>query len=308
MNVWRGLGSIETPLENSAVAIGTFDGVHLGHQALLRAAADHSSLHHRRFVVFTFDRHPAEVLRPENAPPLLTSLSEKEARIGLFKPADLVVARFDDRLRRISPEGFIHLVLGGVLGARSVFVGEGFRFGQDHEGSAEHLTAAQERYRFELNILSPVEIGGERISSSRIRSLVLGGDMEGAERLLGRPFSRSGKVVHGDHLGRKIGYPTANLEIAERLLIPCDGVYAVRVRAGDETFAGACSIGDRPTLGGTKRLVEVYLLSFTGNLYASQLTVEFLARIRGQEKLPNLEALKARIAEDVEKVRALVAP
>jgi riboflavin kinase/FMN adenylyltransferase len=272
------------------IAVGEFDGVHLGHREVI-AGSD---------TVLTFEPHPLVVVRPEAAPKLLTSLEVKAELIEQLGVEELVVIRFDEGFAHQSPEEFVDRVLVERLGATHVSVGENFRFGHRAAGDAAMLAAEQ---RFETRVVPLVEADGEVVSSSRIRALIAGGDVDWAGRLLGAPFRMRGEVVHGDHRGRELGFPTANLVPDQRLACPGHGVYACRV----DGHSAAVSVGVRPTFQtGRGVLVEAYLLNFDGDLYGQQVTVEFQARLRGERRFATPEALVDQMRADVERTRELV--
>lgn len=306
MKTWTALETICDPLEATSVAIGMFDGLHVGHQALIHDAVADARAHGRESAVFTFDRHPAELFAPDRAPGYLGFPAQRDALLAAMGVDHLVVARFDERFRDLSPESFLRFVLCGVLGARAVFVGEDFRFGHDHVGDVACLRDAQERWAYVLHVHAPVLVDGERASSSRIRALLREGDLARALRMLGHPYVLRGTVVRGQQLGRKLGFPTANVELERAQVVPADGVYVVWATVNGRRHKGACSIGVRPAVGGTARTVEVYLLDFAGDLYGQTLDVEFAARLRDEANFETLEALTAQIARDVEQVRALL--
>ncbi len=272
------------------IAVGEFDGVHVGHREVI-AGSD---------TVLTFEPHPLFVVRPEAAPKLLTSLELKAELIEQLGVDELVVIRFDERFAQQSPGEFIDRVLVWQLGATHVSVGENFRFGHRAVGDAALLAADQ---RFATRVVPLVEAGGELVSSSRIRALIASGEVESAARLLGGTFRLRGEVVHGDQRGRTLGFPTANLLPDQRLMCPGHGVYACRV--GER--AAAVSIGVRPTFEtGRGLLVEVYLLDFEGDLYGQVLTVEFVARLRGERWFASAEALIQQMHADVRRTRELI--
>jgi riboflavin kinase/FMN adenylyltransferase len=306
MHVWVGLESIPEPFSAASVAIGTFDGVHRGHQALISAAVADARAHGRPSLVFTFDRHPSELLTPERAPGYLCTPAQRQQWIEELGVDHLVIARFDSSLREMTPEAFLRDILTKRLGARAVLVGEGFRFGRNQEGDIAFLEAQQERLGYTLHVLAPVLVGGERASSSRIRTLLRRGDLEAAEAILGRPYALTGVVVEGEKLGRRLGYPTANLRPVAPMVVPADGIYAVRVRWRERRAKGACSIGMRPTVGGTQRTIEVFLLDFSGDLYGETLEIEFAARLRDELRFQTLEALVEQMGRDVAQVSDLL--
>jgi riboflavin kinase/FMN adenylyltransferase len=274
------------------VAVGEFDGVHLGHREVI-AGND---------TVLTFDPHPLAVIRPEAAPKLLTSLEAKVELVAALGVQELVVIPFDDRFCAQTPQEFIDHVLVGQLQATHVSVGENFYFGHRAAGDTDMLAADP---RFETRVVTLVEVDGEIVSSGHIRGLVLAGDVDQAARLLGAPFSLRGDVVHGDERGRTLGFPTANIVPDENLVWPGHGIYAARA-------AGACaavSIGVRPTFGsGRAVLVEAYLLDFDEDLYGRTLQIDFLSRLRGERRFDSAEALVAQMQLDVEQTRQVCGP
>ena len=306
MQIWRGLESVAEPFEASTLAIGVFDGIHVGHQALIRAAVEDGRQNRRRSAVLTFDRHPSELLAPEKVPGYLTTDSQRARLFEELGVDDLVIARFDERFRELSPEAFLRFVVCGVMGARAVFVGSDFRFGKNQAGDTDYLNSAPTRCDFEVQVMQPVMVDGQKASSSRIRELLREGDVKRAARILGRPYAFVGTVVEGQSLGRKLGFPTANLETADKMVVPADGIYAVWTRRGHERHMGACSIGMRPTVGGTARTVEVFLIDFSGDLYGEELESEFIARLRKELKFDSVEEMVQQIGLDVEEAGQLL--
>jgi riboflavin kinase / FMN adenylyltransferase len=309
MNVWHGLEAFPPGMPECTVAIGRFDGVHIGHQALISAAVRDAHSYGRPCVVFTFDRHPAELFAPERAPEYLTSLYRKVALIRALGPDHILIACFDERFRDLSPEAFLHFVVSGMLRAKAVFVGEDFHFGFEHAGDVAYLRSAEERFGYRTEIVPAVlSVDGQKASSSRIRQLLYDGELGKTEEMLGHPYVLDGSVVPGEKLGRKLGYPTANLEVSARQLVPKDGIYAAWADCEGDRHAAACSIGIRPTVGGTARTIEAYLLDFSGDLYGKPISLEFVKRLRNEEKFQSLDALVEQIARDVEEVRRVTYP
>jgi riboflavin kinase / FMN adenylyltransferase len=269
------------------VAVGEFDGVHLGHREVIRGSD----------TVLTFEPHPLRVIRPEAAPKLLTSLEAKAELIGEMGVDELVVIPFDQGFAHQSPQEFIDHILIDRLQATHVSVGENFRFGHRAAGDPAGLAADG---RFETRVVPLVEVEGEIVSSSHIRGLVLAGEVEIAARFLGAPFQLRGEVVTGDRRGRTLGFPTANLVPDEALVCPGHGIYAART-------PGACaavSIGVRPTFGtGRALLVEAYLLDWDKDLYGTELRIDFLARLRGERRFDSPEALIEQMNIDVARTR-----
>ena len=277
------------------VAVGTFDGVHLGHRAVI-AGSD---------TVLTFEPHPVSVIHPEAAPRLLTDLHRKAKLVGSLGVEELVVIGFDLEFAAQSAREFIDEVLVGALGATRVAVGENFRFGHKAQGDTDLLRADP---RFETQIAELVEVDAEVVSSSHIRGLVLGGAVEYAGRLLGDPFTLSGEIVHGDKRGRELGYPTANLVPNAAFVTPGHGVYAAVASVGDLVRPAAVSIGVRPTfVTGRGELIEAFLLDFDGDIYGETLELAFRKRLRGEKRFESVDALIDQMAVDVRAARAICA-
>ncbi|MEO6857793.1 MAG: bifunctional riboflavin kinase/FAD synthetase [Solirubrobacteraceae bacterium] len=271
------------------VAVGEFDGVHLGHREVI-AGSD---------TVLTFEPHPLAVIRPEAAPKLLTSLEVKAELVGRLGVEELVVVPFDAEFAARSAQDFIDEVLVSRLRAEHVSVGENFRFGHRAAGDPGMLAADP---RFSTRVVEMVEVDGEIVSSSHIRALILAGDVGHATRFLGAPFALRGEVVPGDRRGRTLGFPTANLIPDESLVCPGHGVYAARAD-GD---CAAVNVGVRPTFGtGRSVLIEAYLLDQDVDLYGRQLTIEFLERLRGERRFESAEALIEQMHDDVTRTREL---
>jgi riboflavin kinase / FMN adenylyltransferase len=271
------------------VAVGEFDGVHLGHREVIRG----------NDTVLTFEPHPLRVVRPEAAPKLLTSLEAKSELIAQLGVDELVVIPFDGSFAHQSPQEFIDHVLVERLQATHVSVGENFRFGHGAAGDTEMLEKDQ---RFQTRVVPLVEVEGEVVSSSHIRGLVSAGEVELATRFLGAPFQIRGEVVTGDRRGRTLGFPTANIVPDEALICPGHGVYAARAD-GD---CAAVNVGVRPTFGtGRAVLVEAFLLDREVDLYGQILRVDFLARLRGERRFDSVDALVAQMHEDVKRTREL---
>jgi riboflavin kinase/FMN adenylyltransferase len=274
------------------VAVGTFDGVHLGHREVIRG----------NDTVLTFEPHPIAVVAPQAAPPLLTTLERKAELLEGIGVDELVVIPFDKDFAAHTAQEFIDEVLVGKLGATHVSVGENFRFGHKAQGDTAMLEADG---RFETRVAPLLEIDGEVVSSSHIRGLVLGGAVMYADRLLGAPFVVQGEVVHGDKRGRDLGFPTANLVPRSGYVTPGHGVYACRT--GDGHLA-AVNVGVRPMfVTGRGELIEAYLLDFDGDLYGTELRLEFLKRLRGEKRFASVDALVEQMHLDVEQARGAAA-
>ena len=271
------------------IAVGEFDGVHLGHREVIDGSD----------TVLTFEPHPLRVVRPEAAPKLLTSLDAKAELIAQLGVQELVVIPFDDSFAHQSPQEFIDHILVERLQATRVSVGDNFRFGHGAAGDTALLAADE---RFETRVVPLVEVEGEIVSSSHIRALVLAGEVELARRFLGSPFQLRGEVVQGDRRGRELGFPTANIVPDEALVCPGHGVYVARA-GGD---CAAVSVGVRPTFGtGRAVLVEAYILDREVDLYGQMLKIDFVTRIRGERRFDSVEALIEQMHRDVERTREL---
>jgi riboflavin kinase/FMN adenylyltransferase len=278
------------------VAVGEFDGVHLGHREVIRGSD----------TVLTFEPHPLRVVRPEAAPKLLTSLDAKAELIAALGVEELVVIPFDDRFAHQSPREFIDHILVERLEAKRVSVGENFRFGHRAAGDPDLLKADS---RFDTTVVPLVEIDGEVISSSHIRALIAAGDVDTAARFLGAPFQIRGEVVSGDRRGRELGFPTANLVPDEAFVCPGHGVYAARAQAlGPDRACAAVNVGVRPTFGtGRAVLIEAYLLDREVDLYGQTLKLDFLSRLRGERRFESVDGLVEQMHRDVELTRKLCA-
>jgi riboflavin kinase/FMN adenylyltransferase len=290
-----------------AVTIGNFDGVHRGHQALTAAAIRWARAHGGRAVVLTLDPHPARVLAPGHAPPLLTTLDQKAELLEAVGIDMLAVVPFTPGLQQLEAEDFARRVLAGALGARMVIVGDGFRFGHDRRGDVPALGRLGAELGFEVEGVAPVLHGGRPISSSRVREALVQGQVEEAQALLGRAYFMDGVVVEGERRGRTLGFPTANLD-SENEVVPGAGVYVARCRRAGGPWSGAVvNVGRRPTFGGRDVSVEAHLLGFEGDLYGSRLRIEFHRRLRGEQRFEGPDALVTQIRTDVARAQAFLA-
>jgi riboflavin kinase/FMN adenylyltransferase len=288
------------------VALGNFDGVHLGHQAVLQRAVEEGRRRGVRVVAATFDPHPRTVLVPGSEPRLLTTLELRREALMRYGADEVRVIRFNEELSRRSPEEFVRDVLIGEIGAGAVVVGENFRFGYRAAGDVGDLGRLMGGFGGEAYAV-PVrsELGETPISSTRIRALVGGGEVVEAARLLGRHYVLRGEVVVGDRRGRSIGFPTANVLPDRALVVPARGVYAGFVRVGKGRHAACTNIGVAPTFARGKSRVEAHLLDFGGDLYGRVVDVSFVRRIRQEKRFSGVEELKEQIARDVEAARRI---
>lgn len=291
------------------MTIGTFDGVHLGHRALIAGTIAEAQARGIEAVAVTWDRHPNVTLRPDRVPPLLTTPERKVELLAETGIEALAILPFDHELSQWPPERFVTDVLAAGLAAKAVFVGEGWRFGHKAAGDVALLARLGEGLGFEAEAIGLSEVAGAPVSSSRVRAVVEAGDMELASTLLGRPFDLDGTVVHGDDRGASLGWPTANVELDDAMVRPPRGVYGGRARVDDVWYGAAINLGVNPTFGGdpdsVRPRVEAYLLDFEGDLYGEVLRVEFLTRLRDELKFATPEELVEQIERDVAATRAL---
>jgi riboflavin kinase/FMN adenylyltransferase len=317
MLVHRAYWNLAAAAHGAVVAIGNFDGVHRGHRALIGEARAVANRLGAPLGVVTFEPHPLQVLRPEAAPPRLTPLRRKAILLEGLGVARLFALTFDQTMRQKSPEGFVHDVLAGGLAVRHVVVGYDFRFGHKAMGDAARLQALGDEYGFGVTTVEPVAWRGEVCSSSRVRKLLLAGEVGAAAELLAAPFTVEGRVVGGARRGRELGYPTANLRpnrpgrAGGTLLWPPAGIYAVRARyeEGGRTLEvdGAASLGVRPTFDDqSELLLEVHLLDGSPDLYGKRLCCAFIERLRDEERFSSVEALKAQMADDCARAREVL--
>lgn len=291
----------------NAVTIGNFDGVHLGHQAMLARLRARAAAVGGAPAVLTFEPHPREVFTPDSAPTRLTSLREKLEILRGLSVAHVHVCRFSRAFAALTAEDFVRRILVEGLRARYVLVGDDFRFGARRAGDFALLRQLGAHHGFAAEALPTVEAAGQRASSTAVREALTAGDMAMAAQLLGRPYSISGRVVGGDQLGRKIGYPTANIQLKHNRP-PVKGIFAVRVQGlGRPDWPGVASLGTRPTVHADgKPTLEVHLFDFARSIYRAHLRVEFLHKLRDEAKFPNLEALIAQIDRDAALARGLL--
>lgn len=290
------------------VTIGNFDGLHRGHQAMLARLKKEAAQRNLPSCVLTFEPHPREFFSPANAPARLSSLREKAELIRAAGIDRLHVCRFNQPFSALSPVSFIETVLVGTLQAKWILVGDDFRFGAKRAGDFALLKQAGQTLGFETAFLPTVEINGGRSSSTAVREILAAGDMAGAAQLLGRPYSISGHVVHGDKLGREIGFPTANIQLQHNRP-PLAGIFAVEVCGlNGAPRQGVASLGTRPTVKENGRpTLEAFIFDFSGELYGRRLRVDFLKKLRDEEKYPDLNALVAQINQDVDNARSFFA-
>lgn len=302
MRVFRGHSRpVPAPV---ALAVGNFDGVHLGHAELLRRLADAASRRALVPTVLSFEPHPREFFAPDAAPARLSTLREKLELLAEAGVEQAMICPFNAAFAALSADEFIEQVLVGALRVGHLIVGDDFRFGRGRTGDFALLQAAGRQHGFTVETMGSVTVDGERVSSSGVRRALAAGDMERAARLLGRPYVIDGQVVHGQKLGRQIGFATANLRIKHNPL-PMTGVFAVEVGGlGETPLPGVANLGMRPTVGGTRPLLEAHLFDFARDIYGAHISVRFVHKLRDEQRFPNFDALKAQIAADAAAARA----
>lgn len=299
MQVHFGVELLQAEWESAVACIGTFDGVHLGHQQVISTAVQQAQSREWPCVLVTFDRHPAHVLAPEKCPKTIASLQSNLANFAKLDVAAAVILPFDVALSQTSASDFFADVLRNKVKAHAIVVGHDFGFGRGREGSPEWL-----RERIETAIVPPFEVAGRRVSSSEIRRAISDGRVEDAALLLGRPFEINGVVISGEKLGRTLGYPTINIARSFDQVGPANGVYSGYVECKFGHFTAAVSIGTRPTVGGSSRTIEAFLLDYPGaSLYGSSVILSITRRLRDEVKFDSIEGLKIQMAKDIEDVR-----
>lgn len=295
-----------SPVKNAVVTSGTFDGVHVGHKKILSRLNEVARKSNGETVVITFWPHPRLVLYPDDTQlRLLNTFEEKAELLKKQGVNHLLRIPFTKEFSQLSSEDFITRILVEKIGTKKLVIGYDHHFGKNREGSFDQLKVNAPRYGFEVEEIPRQDVDHVTVSSTTIRRAIESADLKTANHLLGQPYMLSGRVVKGDQLGRQLGYPTANIEIDSiHKLIPADGIYAVHVRHSNTLYTGALYIGKRPTVNGTKKVIEVNIFNFTKEIYGESLTVEFHAFIRSDKKLDSLEELKKQITLDKEQVLA----
>lgn len=298
MQVYTRLADLHGKVANTAVALGTFDGLHVGHQHIISQAVTLARKSGGPSVVFTFSNHPLSVIDPTRCPPLIVTPAYKAELIAALGVDILLSVAFDRRLLGLAPDAFISLLVDN-LRPSYIVVGPNYSFGHRGAGTPDMLARTGEHRGFEVIIPEGVEKDGTLVSSTRIRQLLAAGEVTRAASLLGRPFRIGGLVTTGEGRGRGLGFPTANINPADGQVIPADGVYAAYVQSGGVRYRGVVNIGPNPTFQGRHRRIEVHILDFAGNLYGQPILVDFLARIRDERTFSGAAELKAQIARDI---------
>jgi riboflavin kinase/FMN adenylyltransferase len=304
MKLIRGLYNLRQPIPASAVTIGNFDGVHRGHQLVISQLKQVAGAASLPTVVIIFEPQPIEYFAPDKAPKRLARFREKIAYLKAQQIDYLLCLHFDQKLAAQSAEDFVQQILVSSLNTKHLVIGDDFHFGKNRQGNFQFLKDNCERYGFMVDETVTLMIDDERVSSTRIRESIQQGDFEKAAELLGRPYSLSGRIAHGQKLGRKLGYPTINIKMGDKTLI-VKGIFAVNVKGLDNrVLEGVASIGTRPTVNGVDTILEVYILDFDRDVYGSSVEVNFLHKIRNEEKFDSLDELTAHIAQDTKKAKA----
>lgn len=304
MKIARSAAELAVPGRKACVAIGFFDGVHLGHQQIIHQAESDARQHEALSVVVSFDRHPASLVAPETAPALIQTLDHRLRTIGSLSPHGLLLLAFDRALREQPAEAFIrwlHAELGGI---HSICIGADFHFGYKRGGNVALMEALGAELGFRAHGIRAVALDGRTVSSTRIRAAIREGRLEGVSEMLGRAYSVESRVMRGDQLGHQLGFPTANLDVAG-LVLPPDGVYAVLTKVGDVSVRGVANIGVRPTVtsGAAVTRLEVHLLDYSGDLYDQRIEVTFMSRLRAEQRFDSVGQLQAQIRKDIVEAR-----
>lgn len=293
-------------LPHPIVSLGNFDGIHLGHQEILRRVGQEAKTRQGTSLVMTFHPHPLAVLRTDRPLALILSLREKLNQLARLGVQGVFLQRFSLAFSRLSPEKFVQRYLAQAIGAEKVIIGHNFSFGRDRTGSAQALERLGQDCGFEVEIVGPVMAHGREVSSTVVRSLLSIGDMPNVALLLGRSYAVSGRVVKGFQRGRTIGFPTANIRPRADLLLP-NGVYAVRVDVGDhQHLPGVANVGINPTFGGKRRTIETHIFDFSADLYGQRLRVGFVEHLRGEKKFSAVQDLVRQIQKDTDRARTLL--
>lgn len=306
MIVYRSIDDIKTPLHNSVVTIGNFDGVHLGHREIFRKLKSSAREIGGVSVVITFDPHPLKVVPSTRSVSLINTLEEKITLIEASGIDFLLIINFDPDFAAMSAADFVEQVLVGRIGLKRLIIGYDYAFGKQREGNVSLLNKLGLQFSFDVEELLPISDGSIIYSSSLIRKMVADGDVAGVVRHLGRNFSVAGQVVHGANRGKSLGFPTANIA-TDKELIPADGVYAVKVKIDDRLYDAACNIGFNPTFDSDKKTIEVFVFDLNEDLYGKKVRVYFFERLRSEQHFDSIEALSSAIAADVARCREILA-
>lgn len=296
MNTIKSINEINNK-NKSVITIGNFDGLHKGHQVLIRETVDYAKKNNIQSIVFTFENHPANYFIPNSVKNII---SEKQ-KLAILKNmgVDMVISiPFDDYMTKITPNEFVRDILVNKLNIEKLIIGHDFTFARNKEGNTESLQLLSYKYKFNLQVVSPIRINGIRVSSTKIRSLILEGSLDKVRQYLGYNYQLQGRVIHSKKLGRTIGFPTANLESDNNMVIPKNGIYATKVYVEDKVYFGATNVGYNPTVNGKSLSIETNILEFDEDIYGKNIKIEFLERIRDEKKFSSLEELKNQLGKD----------
>ena len=289
-------------IQNAVVTIGTFDGVHIGHQKIISTLKEKAEAIGGETVILTFFPHPRMILHPEDQQlKLITTIAEKSELLGQLGVDHLIITPFTRDFSNLSPEDYVKEILVKQIGTRKIIIGYDHRFGKNREGGIADLERLGKVHGFEVEVIPEQDVKEVAVSSTKIRQALLQGDIATANAFLGHPFSLNGKVIRGDQIGRKMGYPTANLFVEESFkLIPADGIYAVNLIVDEEIYQGMAYIGHRPTVNGMSRNIEVNIFDFDMDIYGQHIRMDFLHFIRGDQKFNSLDELSQQLGRDRE--------
>jgi riboflavin kinase/FMN adenylyltransferase len=305
MKLIRSAKNLGNDSRKVCLAIGVFDGVHLGHQQIIRQTINDARQHEAVALIVTFDKHPNAIVAPGHVPPLIYSPSQKNRAIEALGADALLEIPFDSEFSQQTGETFVRSLARDFGKIQSICVGADFVFGFKRSGDVPLLRRLGDELHFQVHGLAAVALDGQTVSSTRIRDTIRTGDFDAASQMLGRAYSIAGPVIRGDQLGHKLGFPTANLDTTG-MLLPPHGVYAAHARVGDKTHRAVLNIGLRPTIQNSTpaQRIEVHLLDFAGEIYGQELEIEFVEKLRDEKKFPSVEALRAQIQQDVSDARA----
>ena len=305
MQIYYDLDAPSKSFQESIVTVGVFDGLHIGHKAVIQQVLSETKKIKLASVVLTFDPPPLAFLAPERCPPVLTTLPKKIEILKQLGVDAVIFARFDAYLQQMSPDTFVQQVLLQQLHATQVIVGYDWQFGKGRSGNAEALKQLGNRYHFDVKIVGPVQLHGKPVHSTRVREAITEGNLEITSELLGRRYSIMGEVVEGEGRGRQIGFPTANVDAGNQMLPP-SGVYAVRVKLERDMFDGVLNMGTRPTFDGDKFQIETHLFGFEKTIYGEKIEIFFIEKIRPEQRFPTPEMLVGQIKQDVAMAKGIL--
>ncbi len=305
MDIIIGIENILRNFRNPVLTLGNFDGVHLGHQRIFEELTEEARKIDGEAVVFTFDPHPLQVLSPQRCPPFITPFKQKMMLVERLGIDVIIVATFDLDLANLTPEEFVKGVLVDKIGTKKILVGYNYNFGKDRKGNVVMLIRLGKKYGFEVKVIDALKVNDVPVSSSKIREFIQSGKMAEAAQLLGRNYLLIGKVIWGADRGKKLGFPTANLEVLNGLY-PKTGVYAVEVIMGNKTYPGVADVGYNPTFGLNPLSVEVHILDFSRDIYGEEIQLIFHERIRDEKAFENPDALARQIGKDIKAARKIL--